>query len=151
MYVPSYNVYTCRWVLSILIIGLTLIKINFKNILQTTWKCGILVVSYVRHMYICSALTRKVSIALNNPGFEKDQSQLSWLKWKWDIFNPVCLSLSAPGTLALIVFRYISWLLTAPKQGCQIFLGSTYQNWEKHIKWAQNIPNGCTAVKYSEK
>jgi hypothetical protein len=35
-------------------------------------------------------------------------------------------------------------------QGCQIFVGATYQSGEKytkitlkHTKWPQNIPNGC--------
>jgi hypothetical protein len=27
-------------------------------------------------------------------------------------------------------------------QGCQIFLGTTYQNGEKYTKWHQNVPNG---------
>jgi hypothetical protein len=27
-------------------------------------------------------------------------------------------------------------------QGCQIFLGTTYQNGGKYTKWPQNIPNG---------
>jgi hypothetical protein len=27
------------------------------------------------------------------------------------------------------------------EQGCQIFLGSKYQNWEKFTKLPQNIPN----------
>jgi hypothetical protein len=27
-------------------------------------------------------------------------------------------------------------------QGCQIFLGTTYQNGEKYTKWPQNVPNG---------
>jgi hypothetical protein len=26
-------------------------------------------------------------------------------------------------------------------QGCQIFLGATYQNWEKYTKRQHNIPN----------
>jgi hypothetical protein len=29
----------------------------------------------------------------------------------------------------------------APDQGCQIFLGTRYQNGEKYTKWPQNIPN----------
>jgi hypothetical protein len=28
-------------------------------------------------------------------------------------------------------------------QGCQIFLGATYQNGKNVPKWPQNIPNGC--------
>jgi hypothetical protein len=28
------------------------------------------------------------------------------------------------------------------EQGCQIFLGTTYQNGTKYTKWPQNIPNG---------
>jgi hypothetical protein len=28
------------------------------------------------------------------------------------------------------------------KQGCQIFLGTTYQNGKKYTKWPQNRPNG---------
>jgi hypothetical protein len=28
------------------------------------------------------------------------------------------------------------------QQGCQMFLGTTYQNGEKCTKWPQDIPNG---------
>jgi hypothetical protein len=40
------------------------------------------------------------------------------------------------------------------QQGCQILLGTTYQNVEKNTKGPQNIPNGHKAyemvVKYSK-
>jgi hypothetical protein len=32
-------------------------------------------------------------------------------------------------------------------KGCQIFLCTTHQNWEKFTKWSQNIPNGHEAYK----
>jgi hypothetical protein len=32
--------------------------------------------------------------------------------------------------------------ISAPEQGCQIFLGTNYQNGEKYTKLQQNIPNG---------
>jgi hypothetical protein len=32
--------------------------------------------------------------------------------------------------------------VTFPIQGCQIFVGAKYQNWEKYTKLPQNISNG---------
>jgi hypothetical protein len=45
-------------------------------------------------------------------------------------------------------------LPTSRLQGCQIFLGTTYQHGEKYTKLPQNVPNGHKkyqmAVKYSK-
>jgi hypothetical protein len=35
-------------------------------------------------------------------------------------------------------------------QGCQIFIGTTYQNGEKFTTWPQNLPNGRNICKQNE-
>jgi hypothetical protein len=50
------------------------------------------------------------------------------------------------------VFHYIGWSFHSAVQGCQIFLGTMYQNGKnipkttKYAKWKQNRPNGHLQV-----
>jgi hypothetical protein len=43
------------------------------------------------------------------------------------------------------------WTKMTLSQGCQIFLGATYQNEEKITKWHKHIPNGHETYKTVEK
>jgi hypothetical protein len=49
-------------------------------------------------------------------------------------------------------FNRHSIFFFAPRhQGCQIILGTTYQNSEKFIRWPQNVPNGHKIAQISVK
>jgi hypothetical protein len=75
------------------------------------------------------------------------QLSTNWFSRKTAIFSPKMVTITL--TPALVAKN--CW---NRNQGCQIFLGTWYQNWKKWTKRTRNVPNGHKisqiSIKYSE-